>query len=371
MNSWRPPGRCSLRPDEPFELRRPSPRQKGRAQEPQGRLLRLTPPDRACHPRPGRIGCAELPNSSARSGWDITTEMLQLARRHPASPQPSDGPWRAYRSVSVPRPRSRPAVHGFVRRGHGGRGYRVGGVGGRSALDRRGARRSGAALSSGRCPALALSLDVSDAGQVEDAVAAHVERFGGVDVMVANAGIAVTASPAGDDRRAVATHPGRQRHGSRALPQRRRPSDDPPGLIRQGRGGRLMGAASVAAHRGGKWQGVYSASKFAVCGLSPSVAQELAEHQITPDHRQRLRPRRGAHGDGGLDRRRHGLAERHRARIRDGGHGRRDPAGTSGDPAGRCRSDVVPGLARCGLRHRPVDRRRRRHVIDLNRFDHS
>jgi len=74
-----------------------------------------------------------------------------------------------------------------------------------------------------------------------------------------------------------------------------------------------MGAASVAAHRGGKWQGVYSASKFAVCGLSPSVAQELAEHQITPDHRQRLRPRRGAHGDGGLDRRRHGLAERHRA----------------------------------------------------------
>jgi len=35
------------------------------------------------------------------------------------------------------------------------------------------------------------------------------------------------------------------------------------------------------------------------------------------------------------------------------------------------RSGVVPGLARCGLRHRPVDRRRRRHVVDLNRFDHS
>ena len=37
----------------------------------------------------------------------------------------------------------------------------------------------------------------------------------------------------------------------------------------------------MAAHRDGKWQGAYSASKFAVCGLSPSVAQELAEHQIT------------------------------------------------------------------------------------------
>jgi len=35
-----------------------------------------------------------------------------------------------------------------------------------------------AALSSDGCPALALSLDVSDAGQVEDAGAAHVERLG-------------------------------------------------------------------------------------------------------------------------------------------------------------------------------------------------
>ena len=35
-----------------------------------------------------------------------------------------------------------------------------------------------AALSSDGCPALALLLDVSDAGQVEDAGAAHVERFG-------------------------------------------------------------------------------------------------------------------------------------------------------------------------------------------------
>ena len=52
-------------------------------------------------------------------------------------------------------------------------------------------------------------------------------------------------------------------------------------MIAQGRGGRLIGAASVAAHRGGKWQAAYSASKFAVRGLSQSVAQELAAHQIT------------------------------------------------------------------------------------------
>jgi len=52
-------------------------------------------------------------------------------------------------------------------------------------------------------------------------------------------------------------------------------------MVEQGRGGRLIGAASVAAHRGGIWQGAYSASKFAVRGLTQSVAQELAPHGIT------------------------------------------------------------------------------------------
>jgi meso-butanediol dehydrogenase/(S,S)-butanediol dehydrogenase/diacetyl reductase len=52
-------------------------------------------------------------------------------------------------------------------------------------------------------------------------------------------------------------------------------------MIAQGRGGRLIGAASVAAHRAGKWQGAYSASKFAVRGLSQASAQELGEHGIT------------------------------------------------------------------------------------------
>jgi meso-butanediol dehydrogenase / (S,S)-butanediol dehydrogenase / diacetyl reductase len=52
-------------------------------------------------------------------------------------------------------------------------------------------------------------------------------------------------------------------------------------MIDQGVGGRLIGAASVAAHRGGKWQSAYSASKFAIRGMSQSLAQELAGHGIT------------------------------------------------------------------------------------------
>jgi meso-butanediol dehydrogenase/(S,S)-butanediol dehydrogenase/diacetyl reductase len=45
----------------------------------------------------------------------------------------------------------------------------------------------------GSSVALGLSVDMTDAASVDAAVAAHVAHFGSLDVMVANAGIAVTA----------------------------------------------------------------------------------------------------------------------------------------------------------------------------------
>ncbi len=124
--------------------------------------------------------------------------------------------------------------------------------------------------------ALGLSVDVTDADSVDAAVAAHVAHFGGLDVMVANAGIAVTAplieTTAEQWQQTMDVNLRGIFHCYRSAARQ---------MISQGRGGRLIGAASVAAHRGGKWQGAYSASKFAVRGLSQSVAQELAEHQIT------------------------------------------------------------------------------------------
>ncbi len=123
---------------------------------------------------------------------------------------------------------------------------------------------------------LSLPLDVSDAAAVDAAVAEHVRRFGGLDVMVANAGIAITAplveTTAEAWQRTQQVNVGGVFHCYQAAARQ---------MIAQGHGGRLIGAASVAAHRGGKWQGAYSASKFAVRGLSQSVAQELAEHGIT------------------------------------------------------------------------------------------
>lgn len=52
-------------------------------------------------------------------------------------------------------------------------------------------------------------------------------------------------------------------------------------MIAQGEGGKLISAASVAAFRGGQMQSAYSASKFAIRGLTHSAAQELAPHGIT------------------------------------------------------------------------------------------
>lgn len=124
--------------------------------------------------------------------------------------------------------------------------------------------------------AAALPLDVTDGDAVDAAVTEHVARFGGLDVMVANAGIAVTApmieTTSEQWRRVLDVNLLGVFHCYRAAARQ---------MIDQGRGGRLIGAASVAAHRAGKWQGAYSASKFAVRGLSQSAAQELAEHGIT------------------------------------------------------------------------------------------
>ena len=124
--------------------------------------------------------------------------------------------------------------------------------------------------------ALGLAIDVTDAASVDAAVAAHVRHFGGLDVMVANAGIAVTAplveTTAEQWQLTMDVNVKGVLHCYQSAARQ---------MISQGRGGRLIGAASVAAHRGGKWQSAYSASKFAVRGMSQSVAQELAEHQIT------------------------------------------------------------------------------------------
>jgi len=128
----------------------------------------------------------------------------------------------------------------------------------------------------GEVSGLALDVDVSDPGQVDAMVAATVDRFGRLDVMVANAGIAQVAplldvTPEDFDRLMAVNLRGVFLCYTAAARQ----------MIAQGGGGKIIGAASIAAHKGFGMLGHYSASKFAVRGLTQAAAQEWAEHGIT------------------------------------------------------------------------------------------
>lgn len=118
--------------------------------------------------------------------------------------------------------------------------------------------------------------DVSLAADVDRGVAEHVAAYGGLDVMVANAGIAVTAhfvdTTVEDVDRTMAVNVRGVFNCYKAASEQ---------MIKQGRGGRLIAAGSVSGHRGGEWQCAYVASKFAVRGFNQTVALELAPHGIT------------------------------------------------------------------------------------------
>ncbi|TNM37514.1 acetoin reductase [Nocardioides albidus] len=118
--------------------------------------------------------------------------------------------------------------------------------------------------------------DVSDPDSVRALVAGTVEALGSLDVMVANAGIAQTkalldVTPEEYDRVHAVNGRGVFLCYTEAARQ----------MIAQGNGGKIIGAASIAAHKGFALLGVYCSSKFAVRSLTQSAAQEWAEHGIT------------------------------------------------------------------------------------------
>lgn len=118
--------------------------------------------------------------------------------------------------------------------------------------------------------------EVSDQAQVRTLVTEHVAAFGGLDVMVANAGIAVTAH---FEDTTVAQLDQTMAVNVRGVFNCYKVASEQ--MIAQGRGGRLIAAGSVSAHKGGEWQCVYVASKFAVRGFNQTVALELAKYGIT------------------------------------------------------------------------------------------
>lgn len=119
-------------------------------------------------------------------------------------------------------------------------------------------------------------VDVANRSAIFNLVAQAVEDFGELSVFVNNAGIAFIDSIVDSDSEKIerlfdvnikGTYWGIQAAATQ--------------LKKQGHGGRIINAASLASVEGSAFQSAYSASKFAVRGLTQSAAKELAKDHIT------------------------------------------------------------------------------------------
>ncbi|KJA19591.1 hypothetical protein HYPSUDRAFT_44149 [Hypholoma sublateritium FD-334 SS-4] len=118
--------------------------------------------------------------------------------------------------------------------------------------------------------------DVSVESDVQRLVDSTVQNLGSVDVMIANAGVCQLKPFA---QTTVEEWDKIFRVNARGVFLCYKYGADQ--MVKQGRGGRIIGAASVAGKKGCAGFSAYGASKFAVRGLTQAIAQELACHGIT------------------------------------------------------------------------------------------
>jgi len=118
--------------------------------------------------------------------------------------------------------------------------------------------------------------DVTQEKEVDAMVECVVGRLGGLDVMVANAGIAVYGtlleSSTSDWERILNVNVLGVMHCYKAAARH---------MIETGTKGRILGASSVMGKKGVPAFSAYCASKFAIRGLTQSLALELARFGIT------------------------------------------------------------------------------------------
>ncbi|KAI0292012.1 NAD-binding protein [Russula brevipes] len=124
--------------------------------------------------------------------------------------------------------------------------------------------------------ALAAPGDVSEESAVADMVQRTVSALGSLDIMVANAAALVLepfleTSVASFDMQMAVNARGTMLCYQYAAKQ----------MIAQGRGGRIIGASSMAGKQGVETTFAYSATKFAVRGMTQAAALALGRHGIT------------------------------------------------------------------------------------------
>jgi NADP-dependent 3-hydroxy acid dehydrogenase YdfG len=134
------------------------------------------------------------------------------------------------------------------------------------------ASRSGDDL--GIAGSVARPCDVRDAASVADMVAATVDRFGGLDILIVNAGVGaygpILDLPADQIEEMIDVNVKGAIHAARAAI---------PHLVRSDAADLVM-VASEAGRRGLPYEAVYCASKFAQVGLTSALDHELREQGV-------------------------------------------------------------------------------------------
>ena len=142
-------------------------------------------------------------------------------------------------------------------------------------LNLNGAQEVAGEITRGGGVAMAVAIDVTDEAQVNAGVDTVAERFGGVDILVSNAGIQHIAPlvelSLADWRKMLAVHLDGAFLTTRACMRQ---------MDRQGRGGTILYIGSVHSVEASPLKAPYVTAKHGLIGLARSVAKEGARHGI-------------------------------------------------------------------------------------------
>ena len=138
-----------------------------------------------------------------------------------------------------------------------------------------GAKEVAREITSGGGVAMAIAIDVTDEAQVNAGVDTVAEQFGGVDILVSNAGIQHIAPlvelSLADWRKMLAVHLDGAFLTTRACMRQ---------MYRQGRGGTILYIGSVHSVEASPLKAPYVTAKHGLIGLAHLVAKEGAVHGV-------------------------------------------------------------------------------------------
>jgi 3-hydroxybutyrate dehydrogenase len=124
-------------------------------------------------------------------------------------------------------------------------------------------------INAGGGQAMAVEMNVTDEAAVDAGVAKVVEKFGGVDVLISNAGIQIISAIVDfkydDWKKLMAIHADGAFLTTRAAMR---------AMIAQGKGGSIIYMGSVHSHEASKLKSAYVTAKHGLLGLARVVAKE-------------------------------------------------------------------------------------------------